>query len=123
MRFLVGSGKMRLWNPFVPGEQFGGVFSCADGNFEVMGFSYRNSVDLLLRSDHDTLTEQVLQAKHVSYDRPAGRGFSKLGNLGWWWFRTKGNFEMFPPMPQNSGNSAYLVDRLAIGLGNKHLGG
>jgi hypothetical protein len=68
-------------------------------------------VDLLLRSDHDTLTEEVLSrmlaSASLAIDEAAFAQNSAISA---------------PPRRTNK-NRAYLVDRLAISLGNKHLGG
>src|SRR5689334_3893676 len=68
-------------------------------------------MDLLLRSDHDTLTEEVLSrmlaSEFLAFDETAIAQNPAISAL----------------LRRTNKNWAYLVDRLAISLGNKHLGG
>lgn len=69
-------------------------------------------MDLLLRSDHHTLPEEVLPRLLATSSVAA---------------RDAEPFKEFPPslLPDDEKGRdwPYLVDRLAISLGNKHLGG
>jgi len=79
---------------------------------EIRGFD-AGSVDLLLRSDHNALPEEILETCQPLH-------FCRFFDLRCFW-AVWGQFVM--PQCQKFGFPAYLVDRLAICLGDKHLGG
>ena len=78
-----------------------------------------NSENLLLRSDHHTLPEEILQHMLAT----AFHLFPCIFRAGV--FSFTGSIKEVPRIGTGATDSAaaYLMDRLAISLGNKHLGG